>query len=133
MRLATDFVPCRGVAISSETDVAPCLAFFASSVRSCFVNLLFARYGDDAAPAPITMKNVIVRAPSATTAPPLKPDMPLLSQLSLPQQRQSATCVRRSVRPSPQGDRKFSIWRRLSSLSRLRNVAMRLGHRPVVE
>src|SRR5262245_13107838 len=90
MRLATDFVPCRGVAISSETDVAPCLAFFASSVRSCFVNLLFARYGDDAAPAPITMKNVIVRAPSATRAPPLKPDMPLLSQLSLPQQRHSA-------------------------------------------
>src|SRR5262245_27879330 len=109
MLLATDFVPCRGVAISSETDVAPCLAFLASRLRSCLVNLLFARCGDEAAPAPITTRHAIVRAPSATRTPPLKRDMLLPSPVVLA----TATPLRRSAGgradPPPRSDRFFSI------------------------
>src|SRR4029453_19219739 len=79
MLLATDFVPCRGVAINSVTDVAPCLAFLASSVRSCLVNLLFARFGVDVAPAPMMTMPATISAARPAKRPPLERDILLLS------------------------------------------------------
>src|SRR5262245_17811901 len=79
MLFATEPVPRRGVAISSETDVAPCLAFLASRVRSCLVNLLFARFGVDVAPAPMMTMPARISAARPTKRPPLERDILLLS------------------------------------------------------
>src|SRR5262249_14839302 len=84
------FVPLRGVAISNEATLTPRASCRASAARSCFVNLLFARCGDEAALAPITTKHAIVSAPSDARTPPLRRDMRLLPLDFLPQNAKSA-------------------------------------------
>src|SRR4029453_14849409 len=101
MLLATDFVPCRGVAINSVTDVAPCLAFLASSVRSCFVNLLFARFGVDVAPAPMMTMPATISALRPAKRPPFERDIFLPSLCNVlrehPSRKKSAACPRPPV------------------------------------
>src|SRR6188768_2226932 len=80
MFLATDTVPRRGVAISSETVRAPRAACFAICARSWFVNLLFARCDVDAALAPMTTRLATIKAPSPAKRLPLRRD----GMLSLP-------------------------------------------------